>query len=149
MSSPSNKQGSVEREEGDVERVKGLGLAPAKTHEHIVRESSIEKEIRRLQRGPDAVEGSSSADSWKTKLLAVTEQENAPVTGSNGIRNGDDQSGQASSGDESDNKSHHKEKSHKKKQKKEKEHKHKHKKEKSHKKEKKHKSETRKEDVND
>ncbi len=45
-------KGTIEREEHEIERIRGLGAAPAKTHEHIEKgESQLEKEIRRLKEG--------------------------------------------------------------------------------------------------
>lgn len=61
-------QGAIEREESSIERVKGLGLAPAKIHEHVVHESSIEKEIRRLR--------DSESGDGKTKHLTAKSREN-------------------------------------------------------------------------
>jgi len=62
-------KGQTERIETDVERVKGLGAAPAKFHEHIEKLSYIEKEINRMKTGgtalvapPTSLPGSSEAD---------------------------------------------------------------------------------------
>jgi hypothetical protein len=44
-------RGGTEREVFDIERVKGLGAAPAKLHDHIEHVSSVEKEIRKLKSG--------------------------------------------------------------------------------------------------
>lgn len=48
-------KGQVERVETDVERIKGLGAAPAKFHEHIEKISYVEKEINRIKSGGAAV----------------------------------------------------------------------------------------------
>lgn len=39
----------------DVERVKGLGAAPAKFHDHIEKLSFVEKQIHRLKSGAEAL----------------------------------------------------------------------------------------------
>ena len=48
-------KGQIERIETDVERVKGLGAAPAKFHEHIEKISYVEKEMNRIKSGGTAV----------------------------------------------------------------------------------------------
>ena len=46
---------SLERSSIDVERIQGLGAAPAKHHEHIEKKSKIEKEIERIRDGNTTV----------------------------------------------------------------------------------------------
>ena len=41
-------RGGTERSDLDIERIEGLGAAPAKVHEHIERLSYLEKEIKNL-----------------------------------------------------------------------------------------------------
>jgi len=42
-------RGATERASVDIERIQGLGAAPAKVHEHIERLSYVEKEIKQLK----------------------------------------------------------------------------------------------------
>jgi len=42
-------KGSTERTEIDIERVKGLGAAPTKFHEHIERKTYLEREIEKMK----------------------------------------------------------------------------------------------------
>mmetsp|Transcript_41938 Transcript_41938/g.68796 ORF Transcript_41938/g.68796 Transcript_41938/m.68796 type:complete len:241 (+) Transcript_41938:102-824(+) len=62
-------RGTTERTDVDVERVEGLGAAPAKLHEHIEKRSLAEKELARHKREQAAAAAASSSKSAIIKQL--------------------------------------------------------------------------------
>lgn len=54
-------KGNIERESVDIERVKGIGSAPVKVHDHIERFSSVSKEIIKLKKQMEPTASSSSS----------------------------------------------------------------------------------------
>ena len=99
-------RGEIERGDHDINRVKGLGAAPSKHHDHIERLSFAEKEIQRIK------EGKSSSSESINRLEGTFDSLSAPHGSSGALSVGE-------SGDNSTSKRK-KEKKDKKKDKKEK-----------------------------
>ena len=139
-------RGQLDRdEEENSERIKGLGAAPAKTHEHLERISHLEMQIKRLKEGKsemtyddmDRLPGSSSSTGGSAEQLRNMMPHNSNSVTANESKEEHDNSSN-SDGDSKHSKKH-------KKHKKSKSHKHKKdkkdegSKEKKHKKDRKHK----------
>eukprot|EP00428_Durinskia_dybowskii_P062247 CAMPEP_0170368848 /NCGR_PEP_ID=MMETSP0117_2-20130122/7670_1 /TAXON_ID=400756 /ORGANISM="Durinskia baltica, Strain CSIRO CS-38" /LENGTH=243 /DNA_ID=CAMNT_0010623531 /DNA_START=54 /DNA_END=785 /DNA_ORIENTATION=- len=131
-------RGQLERDESEnTERIKGLGAAPAKTHEHLERISHLEMQIQRLKEGKKEIvydnltrlPGTELSDAGGTNVTANEGKEGSERDDHN------DSSSSSSDGEFGEKKKKHKHKH--KKNKSEKKHKHKHKK--SHKEKKEHK----------
>lgn len=50
------EKGSIDRNDLNVERIRGLGAAPIKVHDHIERITTIEKEIKKIKENIDSKE---------------------------------------------------------------------------------------------
>ena len=62
-------KGNIERESIDIERVKGIGSAPVKSHDHIEKVSSVSREIMKLQKQMEPSSEPSSSSSSSLSLL--------------------------------------------------------------------------------
>lgn len=117
------QKGSIDH--GDFsEPMKGLGAAKVRTHEHIERLSSIEKEILKLKQG----DGSNSASSSSARIIIPTKSDETVIEAGS---HAESTLTEARHDSESSDDSHREKKKHKSKHKKDK-HKHKHKHKSSH-----------------
>lgn len=65
-----NKTENFDRGDQDAERIKGLGAAPIRTHDHVPRQlTDIEKEINRLKQGDSLDPAFHSAPSSSANII--------------------------------------------------------------------------------